>query len=193
MTDNYLDVVQQVRTKYPTIPSREECVLMVNEIAWAVHQRNPEWGISAKTSGTRGRLPNGQEIAEDILHHRTTNVLVDIFGRAGAKDAPSSVPQWLEVPYHNDPSGRPWVKPFDPATFTGASPSPAPTPTPAPPSELALLRDAVEKLTNEVQSLRSEVVRGADASAWLQTAFTKGMPLRIKSFIGKIVGTVGGQ
>ena len=193
MTDNYLDVVQQVRTKYPTIPSREECVLMVNEIAWAVHQRNPEWGISAKTSGTRGRLPNGQEIAEDILHHRTTNVLVDIFGRAGAKDAPSSVPQWLEVPYHNDPNGRPWVKPFDPATFTGASPSPAPTPAPPPPSDTAVLLRAFAELSSQVTLLKEDIKRGADASERVDQALQRGLPLRIKSFIGKIVGTVGGQ
>jgi len=190
--DNYLDIIKQVRAKYPEIPSREECVLMVNDIAWEVHQQNPEWGISVKRSGTRGQLPNGQEVAEDILHHRTTNVLIDIFGRAGAKDAPSCVPQWLEQPYHNDPGGRPWLKPFDPALFR-ATPTPTPTPAPAPPSELARLRDAVAALTNDVQSLRSEVVRGADASVSLRDAFAAGVPLRIKSFLGKIVGTVGGQ
>ena len=196
MTENYLDIVKEVRAKYPAIPTRDECVLITNEIAWRIHQQNPEWGISAKTSGTRGRLPNGQEIAEDALHHRTNNWIVDVLGRAGSKDAPSAVPQWNPTEYHNDPQGRPWLKPFDPAVFQSAptpAPQPAPQPAPAPLSETQEILSALKALTGEVASLRTEMRDGAAASVRVEQRLRDGIPLRIKSFLGKIVGTVGGE
>ena len=115
------DVVAAVRAKFGALLTDDECGLLTNEVAYRLAQTDPAWGVSAKPNGKASTLPNGARIAHDILHYRTTNTLIDILQAAGAE----SRPQWAEVPYHGDPSGRPWLPAVDPATF-------APTPVPGP-------------------------------------------------------------
>ena len=122
--NNLIESIREERRKYGALMGHDDCALLCNAVAW--RHRADGWGLSRKTGGTRGRLPNGVEIAHDILHHAPSNELVDILTAAGAE----SQPAWQPVGPPQSPD-RTWVAPVDPASF-GAAPV---TPTPvAPPS-----------------------------------------------------------
>jgi hypothetical protein len=90
---------------------------------------------------------------------------------------------------------RPWVAPVDPATFNGGlQPNPVPVapPPPAPEAPAHNESAAIHNLTVEIAALREEVRAGAAASARIEERLRVGLPLKIKTAIGKIVGVVGG-
>lgn len=104
----------------------DECVALCNEVAW--QHRADGWGLSAKTSGTRGRRYDGQECAHDILVD-AQGIEYDILTAAGA----ASTPTWGKSGGKARP-GREWVAPIQPqgAVTPGPVPPPVPTPTPVP-------------------------------------------------------------
>lgn len=187
--ESLLSTIQVVRQKFGATMTDDECALLCNEVAW--QHRIAGWGLSRKVSGTRGHLPNGTEIAHDILHHQPSNTLVDILVGAGAQSSPTWNP--VGPPQSAD---RTWVAPVDPRSF-GSSSS---TPTTPPASDVSQLLEDVRRLTAEVQRLSSEFARlkydatlTAEGVQRLEAALKNGLPLRIKTIIGKIVGTVGGE
>ena len=183
------DVVAAVRAKFGAWMTDEECGLLTNEVAYRLAQTDPAWGVSAKPQGKASTLPNGQRIAHDILHYRTTNTLIDILQAAGAE----SRPQWAEVPYHGDPSGRPWLPAVDPATF---APTPAPGPTPPPVPAGPTLADVlarVDALAQRLDLLAHNSTLTAEGVQRLEAALAAGIPLRLRAkLIGDVTGTVGG-
>lgn len=184
--DNLLATIQDVRKKFGAKMNDDECALLCNEVAW--RHRATGWGLSRKTGGTRGHLPNGAEIAHDILHHQPSNTLVDILVGAGAQSSPTWNP--VGPPQSAD---RTWVAPVDPATFGGAKPA-DPTPvTPPPSNDAKVMLDTLKAVAADIAMLKAEVKRGAEASVAVEQSLKRGIPLRIKSFIGKIVGTIGGE
>jgi hypothetical protein len=184
---NGLEIVRQVRAQYGATLTDEQCGLLTNEVAWRLAQTDPAWGVSAKPNGKSATLPNGEKIAHDILHYRTTNTLIDILQAAGAE----SMPQWVEVPYHGDPSGRPWLWPVNPASF--AVPTPTPTPTPATGPSLAVLEALVQALAQRVDLLAHNSTVTAEGVQRLEAALAAGVPLSLRAkLIGDVRGTVGG-
>lgn len=183
------DVVAAVRAKFGALLTDDECGLLTNEVAYRLAQTDPAWGVSAKPQGKASTLPNGQRIAHDILHYRTTNTLIDILQAAGAE----SRPQWAEVPYHGDPSGRPWLPAVDPATF---APTPAPGPTPPPVPAGPTLADVlarVEAVAQRLDLLAHNSTLTAEGVQRLEAALAAGIPLRLRAkLIGDVAGTVGG-
>jgi hypothetical protein len=189
--DVLIDTVRQVRGTFGATLSHEECALLCNEVAW--RHRAGGWGLSRKTGGTRGRLPNGTEIAHDILHHQPTNQLVDILTAAGAE----STPAWQPVGPPQSPD-RTWVAPVDPATF-GAALSPAPAPAAPPPpagptlAELAAKVDALAAAVAGLPLLAHNSTATAEAVQRLEAALKAGIPLSLRAkLIGDVRGTVGG-
>ena len=181
------DVVAAVRAKFGALLTDDECGLLTNEVAYRLAQTDPAWGVSAKPNGKASTLPNGQRIAHDILHYRTTNTLIDILQAAGAE----SRPQWAEVPYHGDPAGRPWLPAIDPATFGQPQP-PAPAPQPTGPS-LAVLEALVQTLAQRVELLAHNATLTAEGVQRLEAALATGVPLTLRAkLIGQVTGTVGG-
>ena len=183
------EVVAAVRAKFGALLTDDECGLLTNEVAYRLAQTDPAWGVSAKPNGKASTLPNGARIAHDILHYRTTNTLIDILQAAGAE----SRPQWAEVPYHGDPSGRPWLPAVDPATFA-PTPVPGPTspPVPAGPT-LADVLARVEALAQRLDLLAHNSTLTADGVQRLEAALAAGIPLRLRAkLIGDVTGTVGG-
>lgn len=61
------------------------------------------------------------------------------------------------------------------------------------PSDAEATRNALKALAADIAALRTEILRGADASVRVEESLKRGLPVRIKTFIGKIVGTVGGN
>lgn len=183
------DVVASVRAKFGALLTDDECGLLTNEVAYRLAQTDPAWGVSAKPNGKASTLPNGARIAHDILHYRTTNTLIDILQAAGAE----SRPQWAEVPYHGDPSGRPWLPAVDPATF---APTPAPGPTPPPVPAGPTLADVlarVETVAQRLDLLAHNSTLTAEGVQRLEAALAAGIPLRLRAkLIGEVTGTVGG-
>lgn len=187
-----LDLVRQVRAQYGPTMTDDECGRLVNAIAYRLAQTDPAWGLSAKPTGKGTTLPNGQRIAHDILHYRTTNTLIDVLGAAGAE----SVPQWAEVAYHGDPAGRPWLAAVDPATFASG---PAPAPAPAGPS-LAVLEALVQTLAQRVDVMAARIdllthnsTQTAEGVQRLEAAQKAGLPVRLSlPLLGRVSGTVGG-
>lgn len=100
--------VQAEREKYGPGPTETELGQLLNAAAWK--NRAAGWGLSRKDFGEYCPSPAGP-IACDILHHQPTNTLYDVLVAAGAGGA--STPQWVLVPYHNNPN-RPWVAPVQP-------------------------------------------------------------------------------
>lgn len=101
-----LSDVQAERGKYGPRPSAAELGQLLNAVAW--NNRAAGWGLSRKDFGNYCPSPAGS-IACDILHHQPTNTLYDVLAAAGE----ASTPQWVLVPYHNNPN-RPWVAPVQP-------------------------------------------------------------------------------
>jgi hypothetical protein len=168
---NLLESVRAERAKYGARMTDDQCAELCNAVAW--RHRGEGWGTSRKVSGTRGRLPNGQEIAHDILHYAPSNELVDILTAAGAESQPTWTP--VGPPQSAD---RTWVAPVDPATWSAPPAPPVVVPTvPAGPS--------VADVLDVVTALRAEVQR-------LHARLDAGLPLRVKAgFLGTLTGTVG--
>ena len=183
------EVVAAVRAKFGAWMTDEECGQRTNEVADRLAQTDPAGGGSAKPQGKASTLPNGQRIAHDILHYRTTNTLIDILQAAGAE----SRPQWAEVPYHGDPSGRPWLPAVDPATFA-PTPVPGPTPPPVPAGPtLADVLARVETVAQRLDLLAHNSTLTAEGVQRLEAALAAGIPLRLRAkLIGDVTGTVGG-
>lgn len=186
--ENLIETIKQVRQSFGPVMGHDECALLCNVVAW--RHRASGWGLSRKVSGTRGRLPNGTEIAHDILHHAPTNELIDILTAAGEK----SEPTWNPVGPPQSPD-RTWVAPVDPASFS-AAPSPVPGPVPpAPPAgpTLADLTGKVEALAQRLDLLAHNSTLTAEGVQRLETALKNGIPLSLRAkLIGDVRGTVGG-
>ena len=185
-----LDVVRSVASKYPATLTHEQCALIVNEVAWLLNKEDSAWGISAKPDGKNARLPNGTPIAEDILHYRTPSegnpygTIIDILVGAPARNEPA----WIVQPYHGNPTGRPWLPPFDPATF-GSPTSPVAPPVAGPTLQdvltaIALLQDRLTALAHDQNVAAHELLA-------LRNDYRKGMivTLNTKPF-GTSTGTV---
>ncbi|MEK7138656.1 MAG: pilin [Patescibacteria group bacterium] len=105
---NILADVTAERAKYGAAPNETDLGKILNAVAWK--NKNAGWGLSGKNFGTRCPSPAG-EIACDILHHKPTNVIVDVFVAAG--DGGPTTPAWQVI---GPPPGtnRPWVAPVQP-------------------------------------------------------------------------------
>jgi hypothetical protein len=104
----------------------------LNEIAWL--HREDGWGLSRKAFGHFVESPVGQ-IASDILHHKPSDTIWDVFTDTGVI--------WAQAKHHNNPD-RPWVAPVQP---DGATPDPEPEPD--------TLTPRVEALERQVGELRT--------------------------------------
>lgn len=181
--ENLLASVQAARQAYGPTLTDDECARLCNAVAW--QHRASGWGLSRKTSGTRGRLPNGVEVAHDILHHQPTNTLVDVLTAAGA----ASTPTWNPVGPPQGPD-RTFVVPCDPASWVSTTPIPAPTPMPDP---VAAVLEELAALRAEVAAVRDEARQAAGAAVRLEQRVAAGLPLRVRAgLLGTVVGTVGG-
>ena len=184
------EIVREVRAKYGPVMTDEQCGLLTYEVAYRLAQTDPNWGVSAKPQGKASTLPNGQRIAHDILHYRSTNTLIDILQAAGAE----STPQWAEVPYHGDPSGRPWLPATDASVFGGAPSQPSPQPGPiSGGASIADLLASNESLSARVDLLAHNSTQTAEGVQRLEASLAAGVPLRLRAkLIGDVTGTVGG-
>jgi len=201
-----IELVREVRAKYGPLMTDEQCGLLTYEVAYRLAQTDPAWGVSAKPNGKASTLPNGQRIAHDILHYRTTNTLIDILQAAGAE----SLPQWAEVPYHGDPAGRPWLPAVDAAMFRQAQPPTAPwslppAQIPAGPTitdvllRLDTLTQAIDVIASRLSVLdaltdiQHQTVQTQATVARLDDSLKAGVPVTLQAkLIGRVTGTVGG-
>lgn len=183
---NLLQSIRDERRKYGATLSHDECALLCNAVAW--RHRFDGWGLSRKTGGTRGRLPNGVEVAHDILHHAPSNELVDILTAAGAE----SQPAWQPVGPPQSPD-RVWAAPVDPASF-GAAPVASQPATPAPSGPtLADVLAAVQAVSARLDLLAHNSTLTAEGVQRIEAALAAGIPLRLRAkIIGDVAGTVGG-
>jgi hypothetical protein len=174
---NLLTTVQQVRATYGPTMTDDECAELCNTVAWM--HRADGWGINRKTSGTLGTLPNGVQIAHDILHYRPTNELVDCLQSAGA----ASTPTWNPVgpPQSAD---RTWLAPYDPALF-----APAPPTTPAPSPDAVL--DAIKHLHDRLDAMAHDINVTAHEVLALRNDYRRGMIVSLQNRpFGPSSGTV---
>lgn len=75
-------IVQEERNKYPaTHLTADQCAELTNAIAWRC--RDQDYGVNGKDFGNYGIRHDGTKIAVDILHHKSTNHLIDILIAAG--------------------------------------------------------------------------------------------------------------
>lgn len=183
--DNLLNAVQDERKKYGATMTDNECAALCNAVAWKY--RDVGWGVSGKTAGTRGKLPNGTEIAVDILHHRPTNTIVDVIVAAGDH----STPAWNVLGPQNNLGDRPWVAPADPA-FGRSAPAPVVVAAPTP-SEHDQILALLHSMTEDIAAIKALVATGTEASVSVEQRLSQGVSVRLKTLFGKIRGTVGGE
>jgi hypothetical protein len=116
------DLLPDIKAARATVgdtPTPEQTAALLNLIAWK--NRDDGWGLSRKDGGTRCVSALVGSIACDILHHRPTNMLYDVFGAVG--DVGGTRPQF-------DPVGPPqsadrvWVAPVDPGGIIITPPPP---------------------------------------------------------------------
>lgn len=150
------DDVRAERAKYPATLQSEDYGKILNAVAWK--NRAQGWGLSEKPQGNHVPAPHTRVdteghpvtvwVAYDILHHKPTNTLWGCFSDAGVN--------WGLEDYHNDPDGRPWLAPMDPAGVE--EPEPDPEPEPEPPNEdLQKLQQQVEALQRQSDALMLRV------------------------------------
>ena len=111
LPDEVYATLQAVCAAYPyaVVQTASDLGAILNRVAWA--HRADGWGLSRKDFGTCVPSPVGL-VAEDVLHHRPSNLHWDVLAGAG-------VGQSLR-PIQTDAIGpmtdlrRPWVAPTDP-------------------------------------------------------------------------------
>lgn len=186
--ENLLQTIREERARFGATMSHDECARLCNAVAW--RHRAQGFGLSAKSNGTYGTLPNGTRIAHDILHHLPSNELVDILTAAGAE----SQPQWAPVgpPQSAD---RVFVAPVDPMSFAAPPSSwsvPVPPVTAGP--TLADLAAKLDALTQTIALLTHNSTLTAEGVQRLEAALKNGVPLTMNAkLIGRVTGTVGGS
>lgn len=92
------------------ITSAAQMAAILNQTAWT--HRGAGWGLSTKTGGNRCPLPNGAEVACDILQQRDSKLMWDVFVAAGVGE-PTTVNCGDTIGAGTDPN-RPWMAPIDP-------------------------------------------------------------------------------
>jgi hypothetical protein len=142
--ESLLADVTAERARYGATMTNDECVALLNAVAWK--NRGNGWGLGRKTSGNRGRRSDGVECTVDGLVHRDSTTFVDALRDAGGK----SEPAWQVAP---NPSNRPWVAPIDPG-----SPSEDVAPPPPPPEvDLSGIRASIQALASRVSALEARL------------------------------------
>jgi len=120
---------------------------ILNAIAWT--HRDEGWGLSRKTSGKRVDSPVG-EIAEDILHHRPTGLLYDIWIGADV-GRPLYVPSVIVDVGPPQSPDRVFVAPVQPVGVTPIPPGPVtptwPPPTPTPVQPVCRVSEVMAELS----------------------------------------------
>jgi len=169
---NGLEIVREVRATFGPTLTDEQCGLLTNEVAWRLAQTDPAWGVSTKTTGTHATLPNGTQIAHDILHYRTTNTLVDILQAAGA----ASVPQWVEVPYHHDPA-RPWLAAMNPSLWQAPLPPP---PSPSVQAQLTEMQAQLRQMAFQLDLISHNAEQNALAAQKTQHELERGLAVTLR-------------
>lgn len=146
-----LQIVQQIRAKYPT-PLGDQHAAFLVEVACATGK-----GLLRKPGGTNIPLPDGTRVSQDIVMDRSGlhwDILVDGEGQA--------IPTWNLV------TEPPTV---DPARYYGVScsepgPEPEPEPDPGHDDDLAKLQAQIVALTKRVEAVEASVTEAeADAAA----------------------------
>lgn len=199
--ENLLQTIREERARFGATMSHDECARLCNAVAW--RHRAQGFGLSAKSSGTYGTLPNGTRIAHDILHHLPSNELVDILTAAGAE----SQPQWSPVgpPQSAD---RVFVAPVDPRPIeTPTAPwSLPPVPMPVGPTttdvlvRLDTLAQAIDVIATRLSVLdalpviQQQIAQAQATANKVHASLAAGVPVTLQAkLIGRVTGTVGGQ
>lgn len=146
------DTLQIERAKYGTPMTNEQCVEMLNTVAW-IH-RAEGWGLSGKTSGTRARRYDGVEVAHDILHHLPTNDLYDVLEAAPTVARPIFNNVGKPFP------GRPFIAPIEPKS---GSSHPVPTPTPSPGPTVPPPNVVEQRLLDAITAAKQAILANDDA------------------------------
>jgi hypothetical protein len=160
--------LQQERQKYGATMNDDECVELINAVAWK--HRADGWGLSGKTFGKHGVRHDGEQVAHDVLHHRPTNKIWDVLGAAGAQSTPPRSAGDLGPGGPPPGSNRPWVAPVAPRGAPEPQPQPQPQPTPQPPppvdlsgieARLAVQERQIETILRLLESLEPDVRKAA--------------------------------
>lgn len=149
MPDSLFDSVVAERAKYANPPTADQCVELLNAVAYA--HRDKGWGLSRKESGSHGVRRDGVPCALDILHHQPSNTLVDCLRDAGG----ASEPAWSEIgpPPSSD---RIWVAPIAPADAPTPDPPPVTPPVTPSPNMPAWVRHVLGALGATLTALSKE-------------------------------------
>jgi hypothetical protein len=150
LPDEVFATLRAVCARYPyaTVQDRAHLGAILNETAWA--HRDEGWGLSRKEGGTNVPSPVGL-IAEDVLHHRPTNLHWDVLQAAGV-GYPLQPIQTDAIGPMRDPA-RPWVAPVRPeVTVVPTSPRPT-SPSVPPPDALGTLRAQLDTLIEQQRVL----------------------------------------
>jgi hypothetical protein len=106
------DAVIRERGKYGPVPTRPELAQILNDAAWSVGQ-GADWGLSRKDQGFNVSSPDRPglgNIASDILHRKSDNMIWDVLVAAGEAATPNCGEALGPM---GDPN-RPWVAPVQP-------------------------------------------------------------------------------
>jgi hypothetical protein len=142
-----LDAVKAERAKVDGQPTNAQLGAMLNAVAWA--HREHGWGLSKKPGGHNCPTPPPAAvlIACDILHHKPTNTLYDVFGSVEA----GAFPQWGSVGPPLTPD-REWLAPVRPADATEPEPDPQPIPDPQPDPAMLARLEALEARVSALEA-----------------------------------------
>lgn len=186
-----LDTIEAVRAVYGPTMSDDECVALCNAVAW-IH-RAEGFGLSRKTSGTRGRRHDGQECCHDVVMLLDGRYW-DILTAAGG----ASTPNWSSTPNGRitDPA-RGWLAPIAPKDTPVPVPNPPtltpiPVPTPAPVCQAVDLSPRLNTLSAQVELLRASVAM-MDTRVGVVEARLEGLAGRLEAINAEMHEMVVGQ
>jgi hypothetical protein len=150
LPDDVCATVWRVSAPYLNAPVPDAATFgrLLNAIAWA--HRGDGWGLSAKPGGKNVPSPQGVLVAEDILHHRPSGLLFDIWTGADVNRPLSPACGGTIGPPQS--ADRVWVAPVQP------TPTPVPPgPTPVPPQPPAPPAPTVCSAAQDVATLKAQM------------------------------------
>lgn len=191
-----LSVIQAARARYGPLMTNNECVELLNRIAW----ENPGWGLLSKPGGNNGQRTDGVLCSIDYLVRQSDYAGFDVLQNAGGNGP--SAPQWSDNPSDQFDQTR-FVKPILPVgSIPDPIPGPVPTPPPPPPDpSLSIILDllnaiqrrqvedglAVQKQLAELKGWMSMIQEDMD---YLQAIAVVERPITLNA---KFLGTIRGK
>jgi hypothetical protein len=151
---NDFAIVQRINEEYPHLIAKntpETIKEFYWRVIWALHQKDPRWGMLSKSAGENGQVIEGIRVSVDAIAYKDQTPIVDILKSAGDGPGTGGI-TWGVDPHRRDTNL--WVQPLPFPTHE----EPEEPGEPGEPEEPSNVEHRVATLESEVRQLRSQLL-----------------------------------